>query len=139
MKPAGFLFHGFAVVTVTLWMLLAASWLFVRGKLPFGLVWQTCRATFRRRYRGRLGEFRAENGHCHIATLSAKLPSDADIGSSLVVFEDGVALAHGHAAHDEIRQLGRGRYSHWAGNLYFATSDNSDPRTNGRIYTVAER
>lgn len=139
MKPAGFLFHWFSVVAVMLWLLLAASWLFVTGKLPIRLVWQTARASFRRRYKGQLTEFRAENGHCYIASLPPKLPSDADIGSSLVVLEDGTALAAGHAGHDEIRALGRGRYSHWSGNLYFATSDNSDPRTNGRIYTVAER
>ena len=35
------------------------------------------------------------------------------------------------------RKDGKGRYSHWgARSLWFSTSDNSDPRTNGREYKV---
>jgi hypothetical protein len=74
-----------------------------------------------------------------LATIDPRVPSDADIGSVLVVLEDGLPLARAHAGHDEIRQLGRGRYSHWSGTIYFATSDDSDPRTNGRSYTAEER
>jgi pectate lyase len=39
-----------------------------------------------------------------------------------------------HSFHQEIRESGRGRFSHWGTDLLFSTSDNSDPNTNGRSY-----
>ena len=35
--------------------------------------------------------------------------------------------------------VGGGRFSHWGDQLYFSTSDGSDPRGNGRIYEVVEQ
>lgn len=55
--------------------------------------------------------------------------------SRLRLYEDGVALGTAHSLHSDIRSVGLGRYSHWGGNLYFASSDNTDPRTNGRVYS----
>ena len=46
----------------------------------------------------------------------------------LLLLEDDLPLAAPHTAHDEIRRLGRGRYSHWGRCIYFSTSDNTDPR-----------
>ncbi|GJM21731.1 MAG: hypothetical protein DHS20C15_16460 [Planctomycetota bacterium] len=54
--------------------------------------------------------------------------------SRLELFEDGVALGPAHASHQEIRDAGAGRYSHWSGGLYFSSSDGSDPNANGREY-----
>lgn len=51
-----------------------------------------------------------------------------------VLFEDERLLGPAHAVHDAIRTAGQGRFSHWGATLYFSTSDNSDPRTNGRAY-----
>ena len=56
------------------------------------------------------------------------------IYSTLLLFEDEQLLQPAHTVHDDIRNLGKGRYSHWYGNLYFSTSDGSDPNTNGREY-----
>lgn len=81
---------------------------------------------------------RAESGHCWLADVPGDLLSDKDAASRLRVFEDGNALGPAHAGHDEVRTVGLGRYSHWGDTLYFSTSDNSDPRTNGRRYTVSE-
>jgi hypothetical protein len=139
MRPAGPLCHAFAVVGVSAWLLLGASWLLVRGRLPGRYVVQIGRAMFRRRHRGTLADFRPEQGHCFVAKIRDGVPSDADIGSRLFVLENGVPLARAHCPHDDIRRLGQGRYSHWTDNVYFATSDNSDPRSNGRTYTVEER
>ncbi|MDQ6735090.1 MAG: hypothetical protein M3Z35_13415 [Nitrospirota bacterium] len=61
--------------------------------------------------------------------------TNAPKASNLKIYEDGVALGPAHSPHAEIRQLGRGRYSHWEDSLYFSTSDNSDPTTNKRRYT----
>ncbi len=55
--------------------------------------------------------------------------------SPVVIYEDGRALGPAHCAHEDIAQLGEGRYSHWRGQGYvFSASDNSDPNSNGRHY-----
>lgn len=59
--------------------------------------------------------------------------------STLRIFENGIELNPAHTSHADIRSQGRGRFSHWSNGsfaaLWFSTSDNSDPRTNGRTYT----
>lgn len=63
--------------------------------------------------------------------------SDGQEGSAvsrLELLEDGKSLGLRHAPHEEIRQKGGGRYSHWNGKLWFSASDASDPRTSGRTY-----
>ena len=57
--------------------------------------------------------------------------------SDVVLLEDGVLLPTQNALHDSIRKVGKGAYSFWFGTLYFSTSDNSDPRMNGRSYTIS--
>jgi len=56
--------------------------------------------------------------------------------SGLDLFENGAALGPAHTYHQDIHARGLGRYSHWHNTLYFSSSDNSDPRTNGRDYSV---
>ena len=56
--------------------------------------------------------------------------------SSLVVLEDGRPLGPSHSLHTAIAGGGAGRFSHWGGRLLFSTSDNSDPRRNGRAYEL---
>lgn len=65
-------------------------------------------------------------------------PSDGPTGtpSRLVVTEDGLPLPVAHAPHEEIRSVGAGQYSHWGTSVRFATSDNSSPITNGRMYEL---
>jgi hypothetical protein len=43
-------------------------------------------------------------------------------GSNLRLFEDGCEIGPAHSIHDEIRQLGGGRFSHWGGRLYLSAS-----------------
>lgn len=90
----------------------------------------------------------AELGHAVTAPLGGKiafpylLPTDsqsAPLHSSVAVFEDGQPLGPGHSLHDDIRQLGGGRFSCWYGTLYFSASDNSDPRRNDRVYVASYR
>ncbi|MFN7827285.1 MAG: hypothetical protein ACK5RR_04880, partial [Acidobacteriota bacterium] len=62
---------------------------------------------------------------------SHEQPSDAQ------VLENGEPLkGKQNSIHSDIRQLGLGRYSFWQTSIYFSTSDNSDPRTNGRKYEI---
>ena len=59
----------------------------------------------------------------------------------LRVFEDGKELGPAESLHEEVRKTGMGSFSHWKppepgspSYVYFSTSDNSDPNTNGRSY-----
>lgn len=67
------------------------------------------------------------------------LPTDTNErpdGSWLTVFEDGRPLGPAHSLHSDIRAKGGGRFSHWGQSLLFSSSDGSDPRLNGRAYSV---
>ncbi|WP_431204588.1 hypothetical protein ACQ86E_05775 [Bradyrhizobium betae] len=62
--------------------------------------------------------------------------------SSVEVFENGVALGPAHSSPADISNLGQGRYlfvrdgdTTW---LVFSSSDNTDPRTNGRTYRAVD-
>ena len=62
-------------------------------------------------------------------------PSDGR-RSSARLFEDGRELRPAHAVHAGISAVGKGRFSHWTTAVYLSASDNSDPRTNGRVYRL---
>lgn len=87
------------------------------------------------------GRIRHESGFCYTAGLTAGRAGDKDGISNCTLLENGKPLPHPSARHAAIRSVGMGRYSHWtAATLYFSTTDNSDPRTNGRSYAlVSER
>ncbi|MDB5580922.1 MAG: hypothetical protein JWR80_6098, partial [Bradyrhizobium sp.] len=59
--------------------------------------------------------------------------------SNLQLRENGQSLGPAHAGHSDIRESGQGRYSHWGTRLWFSASDSSDPRVNGRSYSVSVR
>lgn len=68
-----------------------------------------------------------------------RLPADTSQTpgiSGLTLFEDGRPLAPPHSAHRDIREIGGGRFSHWDESVVFSTSDGTDPRTNGRVYSI---
>jgi hypothetical protein len=76
-------------------------------------------------------------GNLYMLPLGTTWMNQADLGiSPAVVYENGVPLAFPNSMHQEIRDDGNGRYSIWNGYLYFSSSDNSDPRTNGRVYEI---
>ena len=70
------------------------------------------------------------------------LTSAADTGqrptqSNYLVCENGYPLGPPHSLHTDIAGKGKGRFSHWVtAGFVFSASDNSDPNTNGRTYTV---
>lgn len=59
--------------------------------------------------------------------------------SRAVLCEDGKPLGPAHSSHAEIRARGGGRYSHWGAQMFFSTSDASDPNANGRRYEALTR
>ena len=85
--------------------------------------------------------------HCAGASYMAALPTlekCADSGneprrSRLMLYEDGVMLGLAHTVDYHIVRYGGGRHRHWGPNLYFSSSDNSDPNENGRDYAYCER
>jgi MoaA/NifB/PqqE/SkfB family radical SAM enzyme len=78
---------------------------------------------------------------CWRAKLPDSLPEGDGPGdpyrSPLVLLEDGRPLGPPHSAHDDIRTVGLGCYSHWQAHLYFSTSDGSNPQCNGRTYELS--
>jgi hypothetical protein len=81
-------------------------------------------------------------GFAYVAALpkldSAGDSPDAPTRSNLLVCENNNLLGPMHTAHAEIAKDGHGRYSHWASNLVFSASDNTDPNTNGRNYWAVQ-
>ncbi|MBF0458500.1 MAG: glycosyltransferase family 39 protein [Nitrospirae bacterium] len=56
--------------------------------------------------------------------------------SASIVYENGVPLGPGNSNAPSISCLGMGRYQFRYDRLHFSTSDNTDPRTNGRFYEI---
>lgn len=93
-----------------------------------------------------IDSFEYEQGFCwlyrlrHTAQgeLFVRLADDdqAKERSTLLLYENGRPLGPAHAGHAIIRSRGTGAYSHWKDDLYFSTSDNSDPNRNGRRYDI---
>lgn len=127
-----------AVASVTAYLVLVAAWLVLTRQIRAPGITRVVLAMLRPRYSGNLAHATSGAGHCYVAPLPGRLLSDFESASRLELFEDGRRLGPGHASHEDIRELGAGRYSHWGAQLYFSASDNSDPRRNGRAYTVRE-
>jgi hypothetical protein len=66
--------------------------------------------------------------------------SDTPTRSHFLLCENNNLLGPMHTGHAEIAKDGRGRYSHWKNiGFIFSASDNTDPNTNGRTYSVVQR
>lgn len=78
-----------------------------------------------------------ESGFCYLARIPESFLKAIDGADSEVKFlEDGEALSGSNALHEDIRKVGRGRFSVWKGWLYFSSSDNADPIESGRRYEL---
>jgi len=75
-----------------------------------------------------------DSGHCYAAVLPPGTMYDA-----FELWEDDCRLGPGAAMHDDIRATGQGRYSIWGCSIFFSASDNTDPRRNGRAYSLRPR
>lgn len=85
---------------------------------------------------------RRGRGHEWVVALPAglaSLPCDAQVlnASRVIVLEDGRPLALPHSMQADIAQHGGGRFRHLGNAVHFSTTDNSDPRSNGRTYALA--
>ncbi len=81
-----------------------------------------------------------ETGHCWLTPVTELAGISSDnmhpVRSPVILLEDGVPLGPPNSSHQTIREVGRGVFSHWISALYFSTSDNSDPTTNRRAYSI---
>jgi hypothetical protein len=78
-----------------------------------------------------------KEGNLYILRLGIDWMSQADLGASpAIVYENDIPLQQPNSLHQAIREMGNGRYSVWEGKLYFSSSDNTDPRVNGRVYEL---
>jgi len=85
----------------------------------------------------------SEGGFAYGVTQNFGTPADSNSAptqSVLRIFENGTELSPAHASHAIISSTGRGAFSHWMNSdgtleLYFSSSDNTNPKTNGRTYT----
>ncbi len=86
------------------------------------------------------GPFKKEGSYAFVTSLPEFKQQGDTIEqkerSQLVLCEDEHAIGTPHSPHDDVRTLGRGRYSHWIDTLYFSTPDNSNPESNGHTYSV---
>lgn len=86
------------------------------------------------------GPFVHNSGHMY----SLMVPQLADLGDTQIsprsspvrLQEDGKMIGEAHATHAHISTIGQGRFSHWESAFYFSASDNSDPNSNGRTYSL---
>ena len=84
---------------------------------------------------------RPETGLAWIAGMPESLAAFAENvrapdGPSLLLLEDGVPLGAVQRNHSVIRSGGGGAWCLWGRSLYLSTADGSDPRSNGRRYTL---
>jgi len=83
-------------------------------------------------------EIMQEKGNCYLIYVPQfGEKSDVDENpnrSTFKLFEDNKPLGPSHSKHKDIREKGKGKYSHYQAWIFFSTSDNTDPRTNGRVY-----
>lgn len=84
------------------------------------------------------GPFKNESGFAYYAPLKGMRGDSNEMPtvSKLLLCENGRQLTPAHALHGNIRKIGMGSYSHWGEGIYFSTSNNSDPNTNSKVYTV---
>ena len=82
-----------------------------------------------------------EDGPAYTTALWLQLPPGAGLEPRsepllISVLENGLRLGPEAPTGDEVASGGRGRFALVAGRLFFSASDGTDPRTNGRIYSV---
>ncbi|MCE5239082.1 hypothetical protein LLH23_11370 [bacterium] len=82
-------------------------------------------------------KWKGKDSFMYTYTLEHGAPDDRVGRSKLILYEDGKELGPAHNGHINTMENGLGRWSHWGSRaIQFSTSDNTDPRTNGRQYKI---
>jgi len=115
------------------------AWCRLRGRIESRASFiHACVCALRGPVSGSVGRIMHEEGYCYRADVPGALMDNARGRSAIEVLESGRPLGPAHSHHEDVRRLGGGRFNHWEGYLWFSSSDNSDPRENGRNYTFRE-
>jgi lysophospholipase L1-like esterase len=77
-------------------------------------------------------------GFEYVGTIPLKGASDQRKSGifSVVLMEDGKALPHPHSFRAAIQRQGKGAFLQQGRRVYFSASDNSDPNSNGKVYSA---
>ena len=81
------------------------------------------------------GPFTSENGSAFTITMPQRA-QDVAASARFFLFEDEALLGPPDSSHETVRSVGNGAFSIWGSAIYFSASDNSDPNTNGRRYSL---
>lgn len=82
-------------------------------------------------------KFRNPEGFMYVYNLGTEKLSDTKLRDyPSLLYENGILLLQPHESQSLISEYGRGSYILREKVLFFSTSDNSDPRTNQKIYTL---
>ncbi len=127
-----------AVVLVSFYLVGVGIFLVLTRRIVAPPFLRVFRALARRPYAGAVSSFTQNRAIAFMRPCLRTFCRILKVPHPLMLFEDGRPLGPAHAPHDQMRALGGGRFSHWGAHLFFTTSDNSDPRSNGRRYTVRE-
>ena len=88
-------------------------------------------------------EINPAQGHAFMVSIAPENPLlrvyDRMTWSAARLSEDGATLGPWRSSRDRVGEEGAGRYGQQGDVLYFSSSDNSDPRSNGRSYSVSHR
>ncbi len=80
--------------------------------------------------------FTPDGGHAFRAQVPEDFVEFARTSALGFVSEDGAALGTPDAIHQQIRDIGAGRFSIWGSDVYFSASDNTNCNDNGRTYAL---
>ncbi len=82
-------------------------------------------------------KWKGQDSHLFGYEMTHGAPDDRAGRTKLLLYEDGKLLGPAHNGHIDTMEKGMGRWSHWgAHSIQFSSSDNTDPRTNGRQYKI---
>ena len=124
---------------VTLYLMGVGASPMLTGKAPIPFLGRRRLLRLGPRTRATLSNPHHERGFCYVARIPPALVPDARGRPQLLVLEDGKPLPFDRSTLEAIRQMGKGRYAQSEAEVSFSASDNSDPSTNGRLYSVEER
>jgi hypothetical protein len=86
------------------------------------------------------GPYPPLEGHAYKAPLPTLVrlgDTDANLfHSPALLCEGDTILGPPHTFHAKIVEAGLGRFSHYGDGVVFSSSDNTDPNSNGRQYTI---
>lgn len=73
----------------------------------------------------------ADGGFAYYTT-----PAPDDLKGHVEIYENDTPLGPADAPYDDVRRIGKGRYRPFRSGFAFSTTDNTNPRTNGRHYWI---